>query len=126
MDKNSKPEQIEIISKQIEDALEEIGKIKNRTSELRNPNDLEQFEKRIAKATDRLAGLLTAKAIQESLDSDAVKEQSGELVRNMPGAMESQGLREVNIMPARGGAVTVKTAYYTKKKAKKRKKKKKR
>ncbi len=124
MDKNNKPEHIEIIRKQIDEVLGELEKIRNQTSKLRNPTDLEQFEKDIAKATDRLAGLLTAKAIQESLDSDEMKQQSSELIKSMPQPMESQGLREVTIMPARGGPVTVKAAYYTKKKKRKRNKKK--
>jgi hypothetical protein len=42
----------------------------------------------------------------------------------MPGKMENQGQREVAIKFLRGGAFTVKTAYYTKKKKSKRKKKK--
>jgi hypothetical protein len=84
---------------------------------------LTNFEKQIAKTTDRLAGLLTAKVVQEALDSDDLKQQSSELIKSMPGKMENQGLREVKIKPLRGGAFTVKTAYYTKKKKGKRKKK---
>ncbi len=70
MDKNSQTEQVEIIKNQIDQALKEIEKIKNQTSTIRNAADLERFEKNISKATDKLAGLLTAKMIQESLDSD--------------------------------------------------------
>ncbi len=124
MDKKGKPEHLEHIKKQIDEALGEIEKIKNQTNELLNPDDLEQFEKNIAKATDRLAGLLTAKAIQESINSKALKKQSDELIKNMPHPMENKGLRDVTIMPARGGKITVKAAYYTKKKKKKRRKKK--
>jgi hypothetical protein len=79
---------------------------------------LTNFEKQIAKTTDRLAGLLTTKVVQEVLDSDNLKQQSSELIKNMPGKMENQGLREVKIKPLRGGAFTIKTAYYTKKKKK--------
>lgn len=124
MDKNGKSEHIEVIKKQIDEALGELEKFKNQTSQLRNPNDLEQFEKDIAKATDRLAGLLTAKAIQESLDSDEMKQLSSNLVKSIPQKMESQGLRDVTIMPLKGGPVKVKAAYYKKKKKRKRKKKK--
>ncbi len=124
MDKNDKSEQIESIKQQIDEALKEIEKVKNQTSKIRNAGELAKFEKDIAKATDRLAGLLTAKAIQETLDSDEFRQQSSELIDHMPQKMESQGLRDVKIKPARGSAVTVKAAYYTKKKKRKRKKKK--
>ncbi len=125
MDKNSKPDHVEPIKRQIEEVLEEIENLKNRTSKLLNAEELEKFEKDIAKKTDRLAGLLTAKAIQESLDSEEMKQKSSELVKSMPHRMESQGLRDVKINPARGEAVTVKAAYYTKKKKSKRSRKKK-
>jgi hypothetical protein len=84
---------------------------------------LTRFEKQIAKTTDRLAGLLTAEAVQKALDSDEILQQSSELIKSMPGKMKNQGRREVAIKPLRGGAFTVKTTYYTKKKKSKRKKK---
>ena len=124
MDKTEKPEHIEIIKHQIDEVLKEIEKLKNRTSVIRNATDLEKFEKEIAKKTDRLAGLFTAKAIQESLDSEEMKQNSSELIKSMPQQMENQGLRDVTIMPSKGGPVTVKASYYTKKKKSKRKKKK--
>jgi predicted RNase H-related nuclease YkuK (DUF458 family) len=124
MNKNDKSENIKNIKQQIDEALKEIEKLKNETTQVRNAAELTNFEKQIAKTTDRLAGLLTAKVVQEALDSDDLKQQSSELIKSMPGKMENQGLREVKIKPLRGGAFTVKTAYYTKKKKGKRKKKK--
>jgi Rad3-related DNA helicase len=124
MDKNEKPDHTETIKRQIEEAIEEIEQIKNRTSKILSAEELERFEKDIAEKTDRLAGLITAKAIQESLDSDEMKCKTGELIKSMPDRMENQGVRDVKITPARGGAVTVKAAYYTKKKKRRRKKKK--
>lgn len=124
MDKNDKSENIEIIKQQIDEALKEIEKLKNETNQVRNAAELSRFEKQIAKTTDRLAGLLTAKAVQEALDSDEVKQQSSDLVKSMPGKMENQGLRKVKIKTSKGGSFTVKTSYHTKKKKSKRKKKK--
>jgi predicted transcriptional regulator len=124
MDKNEKSDHVEIIKQQIDEVLKEIEKLKNQTSTILNATELEKFEKEIAKKTDKLAGLLTAKVIQESLDSDDMKQKSSELIKSIPQRMESQGRRDVTIMPSRGGAVTVKAAYYTKKKKSKRKKKK--
>ena len=124
MDKIEKKDHVEPIKQQIDEALKEIEKLKNQTSTIRNAAELETFEKEIAKKTDKLAALFTAKVIQESLDSDEMKQQSSELVKSMPQRMENQGLRNVTIMPSRGGAVTVKAAYYTQKKKSRRKKKK--
>jgi hypothetical protein len=124
MDTDSKKESTESIKEQIDQALKQIEMIKNQTSTIRNATDLEDFEKQIGEITDRLAGLLTAKMIQQSLDSDEVRQQSSQLIKSMPHKMESQGLRDVQIMPLKGGAVTVKAAYYTKKSNKKSKKKK--
>ena len=124
MDNKNKSEQVEIIKRQIEEALEEIENLKNQTSKILNAEQLEKFEKDIAKKTDRLAGLLTAKAIQESLDSEQMKQKSAELIKSMPHQMKSQGLRDVKITPARGEAINIKAAYYTRKKKRRRKKKK--
>ena len=124
MDNKENPDHIEIIKRQIEEALQEIENVKSRTSKIRNAEELEKFEEDIAKKTDKLAGLLTAKAIQESLDSEEMKQKSNELIKSMPHQMRSQGLRDVKITPARGGSISVKAAYYTKKKKRRRKKKK--
>ena len=125
MDKKDDKKQVEIIKQQIDEVLKNLESIKNQTSNIQSASELNEFEKAIAKETDKLAGLLTAKTIQESLDSDALKQQANELMQNMPEKMENQGLRDVAIKPLRGGAVTVKAAYYTKKKRKKKRKKKK-
>ena len=124
MDNKEHSDHIETINQQIEEVLEQIEKIKNQTSKILSPEELEKFEKDIAKKTDRLAGLLTAKAIQESLVSEEMKQKSNDFLKNLPHRMKSQGLRDVKITPARGGAVTVKAAYYSRKKKRKRKKKK--
>lgn len=124
MDKYEKSDYAVIIKQQIDEVLKEIEKLKNQTSTILHAAELEKFEKDIANKTDKLAGLLTAKVIQESLDSHEMKQKSSELIKSMPQPMDSQGQRDVTIMPSRGGAVTVKAAYYTKKKKSKRKKKK--
>ena len=90
MDKIEKNDHVEIIKQQIDEVLKEIEKLKNQTSTIRNAAELEKFEKEIAKKTDRLAGLFTAKVIQESLDSDEMKQKSSELVKSMPQRMENQ------------------------------------
>jgi hypothetical protein len=45
-----------------------------------------------------------------------MKHKSSELIKSMPQRIDSQGQRDVTIMPSRGKAATVKAACFTKKK----------
>ena len=116
--------QIDKIENQIKQALREIELITNQQAKIKDADDLEAVEKNIIKATDKLAGLLTAQKIQQALDSDEIKQQTKELINNLPKPMKNQGQREVQIIPSRGEPVKVKATYYSKKKKRKRKKKK--
>ena len=116
--------QIDKIEDQIKQALSEIELITKQQAKIKDADDLEAVEKNIIKATDKLAGLLTAQKIQQALDSDEIKQQTKELINNLPQPMKNQGQRQVQIIPSRGEPVKVKATYYSKKKKKKRKKKK--
>ena len=124
-DNNSKQsKQIDKIEDQIKQALREIELITKQRAKIHDAQDLEAVEKKIIQATDKLAGLITAQKIQQALDSEAIDQQTKELINNLPKPMKNQGQREVQITPSRGEPVKVKTTYYSKKKKKKRKKKK--
>ena len=116
--------QIDKIEDQIKQALSEIELITKQQANIKDADDLEAVEKNIIKATDKLAGLLTAQKIQQALDSEEIKQQSKELINNLPTPMKNQGQREVQITPSRGEPVKVKATYYSKKKKRKKKKKK--
>jgi hypothetical protein len=117
--------QVDIINDQIKETLKEIETITEQKIEIKDPEELNAFERRIQKTTDRLAGLITAKKIQQVLNSLELKQQQNDLIRNFPRRMKNQGLREVEITTLRGDPVKVKTAYYSGKKKKRRLKKKK-
>jgi hypothetical protein len=116
--------QIDKIEDQIKQALSEIELITKQQANIKDADDLEAVEKNIIKATDKLAGLLTAQKIQQALDSEEIKQQSKELINNLPTPMKNQGQREVQITSSRGEPVKVKATYYSKKKKRKKKKKK--
>ena len=116
--------QIDKIEDQIKQALSEIELITKQQAKIKDADDLETVEKNIIKATDKLAGLLTAQKIQQALDSEEIKQQTKALINNLPKPMKNQGQREVQITPSRGEPVKVKATYYSKKKKRKRKKKK--
>jgi hypothetical protein len=110
--------QIDKIEDQIKEALREIELITKQQAKIKGADDLEALEKNIIKATDKLAGLITAQKIQQALDSDEIKQQTKELINNLPKPMKNQGQREVQIIPSRGEPVKVKATYYSKKKKK--------
>ena len=116
--------QIDKIEDQIKQALNEIELITKQQAKIKDADDLEAVEKNIIKATDKLAGLITAQKIQQALDSEEIKQQTKELINNLPKPMKNQGQREVQITPSRGEPVKVKATYYSKKKKRKKKKKK--
>ena len=116
--------QIDKIEDQIKQALREIELITKQQAKINDAQDLEAVEKKIIQATDKLAGLITAQKIQQALDSEAIDQQTKELINNLPKPMKNQGQREVQITPSRGEPVKVKATYYSKKKKSKRKKKK--
>lgn len=125
-DKNSKElEQVEIIQNQITEALHEIDEIRKRRLNFTNPKDLEQTERLIVQATDKLAGLVTALKIQQAIASADTIEKSSELVQSMPNKFKSQGVRLVSVQTSRGEPVEIATKYYSRKKKKKKRSKKK-
>jgi len=116
--------QIEVIEKEIKEALEELEQISKKRATLKDASDLEKTEKEIIKATDKLAGLLTAQKIQQSLDSDELKEDAAKLASSLPKNLKNQGIRTVEITPLRGEPTKVKATYYSKKQKKRKLKKK--
>ena len=109
-DKNSKElEQVEIIQSQITEALKEIDKIRKHQLNFNNPKDLEQTERLIFQATDKLAGFVTALKIQQAIASDDAIEKSSEMVRSMPNKLKSQGVRVVPVQTSRGEPVEIAT-----------------
>ena len=123
-DNSQHSKQIDKIEDQIKQALKEIELITKQQAKINDAQDLEAVEKKIIQATDKLAGLITAQKIQQALDSEAIDQQTKELINNLPKPMKNQGQREVQITPSRGEPVKVKATYYSKKKKRKRKKKK--
>lgn len=108
---------------EIEDTYLEIEWIMRKKHVIKDAATLEDVEKEIIKATDRLAGQLFAHKVQQALESPELKEEVPELVKVYPKKMKNQGPREVKIRPLRGEPVLVKPSYYSPKEKKKGKKK---
>lgn len=115
-------EQIDVIERKIKDVFEELEQLTKKKIIMKNAGDLEAIEEKIIRATDRLAGLITAQKIQQSLDSEELKAEASELISSLPQKMKNQGQREVEITPSRGEPIKVKASYYSRKKKKRKKK----
>jgi len=109
------------IEKGIEEALKEIDLIQKEKGLVNTPEELEVLERRIVKATDKLAGALVAQKVQASIDSKELKEESGLLAKRYPKKMKNQGVRDVTVRPSRGEPFAVKTIYFSQKGKRKKK-----
>lgn len=116
--KTSNYEQIDVIERKIKDVFEELEQLTKKKVIMKNAGDMEAIEEKIIRATDRLAGLITAQKIQQSLDSEELKAEASELISSFPQKMKNQGQREVEITPSRGEPIKIKAPYYSRKKKK--------
>jgi hypothetical protein len=114
--------QVEEIQKQINQALEELDRIRNQRQSITTPEELQAAEKAIIQATDKIAALMTGLKIQQAIDSDDLKEKADQLVKSMPGGLKNQGKRLASIQTSRGEPIKVAAQYFSRKKKKKKKK----
>jgi hypothetical protein len=68
--------QVDEIQKQINQALEELDRIRNQRQSITTPAELQAAEQAIIEATDKIAALMTGLKIQQALDSDDLKEKA--------------------------------------------------
>ncbi len=114
--------QVREIQKQINQALEELDRIRNQRQSITTPAELQAAEQAIIEATDKIAALMTGLKIQQALDSDDLNEKADQLVQSMPGKFKNQGKRLVSIQTSRGEPVKVSAQYFSRKKKKRKKK----
>jgi len=106
---------IDKIEQQVQDAFKELERLYKERIIVRNANELEAIERQIVAATDKLAGLMTAHKVQQSIDSRELHEEARNLVKSSPKKLKNQGPREVEISLARGEPVKIKTNYFSRK-----------
>ncbi len=103
------------IEQQVQDAFKDLEKLYKERIIVRDANALEDIERKIVAATDKLAGLMTAHKVQQSIDSSELQEDAAKLIKSSPKKLKNQGPREVDISFARGESVKIKTNYYSRK-----------
>ena len=72
------------IENQIREALHELEEIRNSKMKITSPSEMEAAERKIVRATDKLASLLTGLKIQQTVDSDDLNEQERQLLESLP------------------------------------------
>lgn len=110
----------------IEESLKKIMELRDKRFLIHNAQELERLEKEINEVTDKLAGAILAKRVQESLDTLEFKEEIVKLVKSFTKKIKNQGKREVVIKPLRGESFKLSTSYFSQKEKKRNKIKKKR
>ena len=101
------------IEQQVQDAFRDLEKLYKERIIFRDANQLEAIERKIVAATDKLAGLMTAHKVQQSIDSSELQDEAANLVKSSAKKLKNQGPREVEISLARGEPVKIKTNYYS-------------
>ena len=107
------------IELQIQETFQYLENLNKKQVLLKDAKDLEEMEREIVAATDRLASLMAARKIQESLDSDECEAAVSDLVALHPKKLKNQGRRPVSIRLSRGEPVEIKTVYFSRKGKKK-------
>ena len=103
------------IELQIQETFQYLENLNKKQVLLKDAKDLEEMEREIVAATDRLASLMAARKIQESLDSDECEAAVSDLVALHPKKLKNQGRRPVSIRLSRGEPVEIKTVYFSRK-----------
>jgi hypothetical protein len=96
--------------------FEAAADICNDNQVLESAQDLENFEQQVHNLTAQLQAVLVENKIQQSLDSEQLKDQSADLIKSIPRKTKNNGPRDVYIMTESGIIVKVTVVYYTTKK----------
>jgi hypothetical protein len=94
-------------------AQEELAAFTRRSHPLNSPNDLMAFEQQLQQLTQRLHALLAAKAVQDALLADSMRQQVRNLLHTSPKRFKNQGWRPVSLRFAQGPPVVVFAAYHS-------------
>ena len=104
-------------------ALQDLNRIIEEKDMVCNPEEVEKLEKEVISQTDRLAGLIIGIKLQESINSQELKQESSELIKALPQKMKNQGPKNVKVRFLRGEPIVIKINYFTLKAKKDRRKK---
>ena len=85
------------IEANIQEVLKQLEGLRSDPLILETAGDVRDWEREVQGLTDRLRGLITARAIQRQIDHPAFKEKARKLAQSGPKKMRDQGLRPVTL-----------------------------
>jgi hypothetical protein len=97
----------------VQAALAAIEALVQSRPQVQNAQELQELERAIVAATDRLASAILAQQLQGVLDDPQVQQAARTLIKQAPKKLKNQGRRRVSIRPSRGPAFEVETSYYS-------------
>ena len=101
------------IEANIQEVLKELEQLRSDPPILETAGDVLDWERKVQGLTDRLRGLITARAIQRQIDHPAFKVRARKLAQSGPKKMRNQGLRPVTLRLAGGQEVVIKASYFS-------------
>ena len=100
---------------EIQAIVSEIQYLLQVPPEVHTPEELSSLECEVEKMTKRLTGILVGQAIQTSLDSEEMREESLRFVGHLSHPMRHDGCVDVQIRTKSGHVVIVRTSYFRRK-----------
>ena len=101
------------IEANIQEVSRELEELRSDPPILETAGDVLDWERKVQGLTDRLRGLITARAIQRQIDHPAFKVRARKLAQSGPKKMRDQGLRPVTLRLAGGQEVVIKASYFS-------------
>jgi len=101
------------IEANIQEVSKQLEELRSDPPILKTGGDLLDWEREVQRLTDRLRGLITARAIQRQIDHPEFKAKARKLAQSGPKKMRDQGLRPVTLRLAGGQEVVIKVSYFS-------------
>jgi hypothetical protein len=109
---SSSSEIISNLSASVESLIKEFQYLSLSTAEIRDADSIEKFEIDVHAKATKLADLISAMKLQETLNSNELDEAEKNLLKSYPRKMKNMGGRTVNIRMLGGTLVSIKVTYY--------------
>jgi hypothetical protein len=108
----SLPNRLAEIQAEIREVQEQIERHRHAVRRVRNAAELTALEHQVTQLTDRLARLLVAETLQQTVDDPQTNQQARSLIQGAGTTIKNQGKRPVTVRTMRG-PVVIRVSYYS-------------
>jgi hypothetical protein len=106
------PNRLAEIQAEISEVQTQIETLRHATRRVRNATELTALEQQVTQLTDRLARLLVAETLQQSVDDPQTHQHARSLIQGAGMTIKNQGRRPVTIRTQRG-PIVLRVTYYS-------------